>query len=56
MLINIENAKEHPRYKHFPEVKEENYHAFLGTPIINQRQVLGVISMQQKYIRRFSED
>ncbi|MDT0595427.1 phosphoenolpyruvate--protein phosphotransferase [Glaciecola petra] len=54
--INIENAKEHPRYKHFPEVKEDNYHAFLGTPIINQRKVLGVISMQQKNIRRFSED
>lgn len=54
--INIENAKEHPRFKHFPEVKEDNYHAFIGTPIIHQRKVLGVISMQQESIRRFSED
>lgn len=54
--INIENAQEHRRYKHFPEVKEDNYHAFIGTPIIHQREVLGVISMQQEEIRRFSED
>ncbi|MGB3724613.1 MAG: phosphoenolpyruvate--protein phosphotransferase [Glaciecola sp.] len=54
--INIENAPEHPRFKHFPEVKEDNYHAFIGTPIIYQRKVLGVISMQQEKIRRFSED
>ena len=54
--INIENAQEHPRFKHLPEVKEDNYHAFMGTPIIHQRKVLGVISMQQESIRRFSED
>jgi phosphotransferase system enzyme I (PtsP) len=54
--INIENAHQHPRFKHFPEVKEENLHAFIGTPIIYQRKVLGVISMQQENIRRFSED
>lgn len=54
--INIENAHQHPRFKHFPEVKEDNLHAFIGTPIIYQRKVLGVISMQQESIRRFSED
>ncbi|MFW8591627.1 phosphoenolpyruvate--protein phosphotransferase [Glaciecola sp. 2405UD65-10] len=54
--INIENAPAHPRFKHYPEVKEDNYHAFIGTPIIHQRKVLGVISMQQQEIRRFSED
>ncbi|MFT4654603.1 MAG: phosphotransferase system enzyme I (PtsP) [Kangiellaceae bacterium] len=54
--INIENARQHPKYKHFPEVKEDEFHAFIGTPIIYQRKVLGVISMQQESIRRFSED
>jgi len=54
--LNIENAHKHPRFKHYPEVKEENYNAFLGTPIIHQRKVLGVITMQQKAMRRFSED
>ncbi len=54
--INVEDAPSHPRFKHYPEVKEDSYHAFLGTPIIHQRKVLGVISMQQEKIRRFSED
>lgn len=54
--LNIENAPLHPRFKHYPEVNEDAFFAFIGTPIIHQRKVLGVISMQQKSIRRFSED
>ncbi|QCZ95260.1 phosphoenolpyruvate--protein phosphotransferase [Salinimonas iocasae] len=54
--LNIQNAHEHPRFKHYPEVHEENYKAFLGTPIIHQRNVLGVITMQQAKMRFFSED
>lgn len=54
--LNIENAHEHPRFKHFSEVQEENYNAFLGTPIIYQRKVLGVLTMQHQDRRRFSED
>jgi|TARA_Y100001947_G_scaffold159421_1_gene176680 phosphotransferase system enzyme I (PtsP) len=54
--LNIENAHQHPRFKHYPEVKEEHYNAFLGTPIIHQRKVLGVITMQQSAMRKFSED
>ncbi|GAC16802.1 phosphoenolpyruvate--protein phosphotransferase [Aliiglaciecola lipolytica] len=54
--LNILDAQSHPRFKHYPEVKEEKYHAFLGTPIIHQRKVLGVLTLQQKKKRRFSED
>ena len=54
--LNIQDAPNHPRFKHYPEVKEESYHAFLGTPIIHQRKVLGVITMQQSARRKFSED
>lgn len=54
--LNIENAPLHPRFKHFSEVNEDAFFAFIGTPIIHQRKVLGVISMQQKSIRRFTED
>lgn len=54
--LNISDAKAHPRYKHYPEVREEKYHAFLGAPIIHQRKVLGVLTLQQKGKRRFSED
>lgn len=54
--LNIVDAHAHPRFKHYPEVKEEKYHAFLGAPIIHQRKVLGVLTLQQKKKRRFSED
>ena len=54
--INIADAQAHPRFKHYPEVKEESYHAFLGTHIIHQRKVLGVLSIQQKSRRRFGEE
>lgn len=54
--LNIENAHQHPRFKHYPEVKEENYNAFIGTPLIHQRKVVGVLTMQQADMRRFSED
>jgi phosphotransferase system enzyme I (PtsP) len=53
--INIPTAQTHPRFKHFPEVKEEQYNAFLGVPIIHQRRVLGVIAVQQKNSRVFDE-
>lgn len=54
--INIPRAKSHPRFKHFPEVKEDQYNAFLGVPIIHQRRVLGVIAVQQKMSRVFNEN
>lgn len=54
--INLSDAPSHPRFKYYPEVKEELFHAFLGAPIIHQRKVLGVITLQQKKQRRFSED
>jgi phosphotransferase system enzyme I (PtsP) len=54
--LNISDAQRHPRFKHYPEVQEDNYHAFLGAPIIHQRKVLGVLTLQQQHKRRFSED
>jgi phosphotransferase system enzyme I (PtsP) len=54
--INISNAQSHPRFKHYPEVQEEQYHAFLGAPIIHQRKVLGVLTLQQQRKRLFSQD
>ncbi|MFD2097222.1 phosphoenolpyruvate--protein phosphotransferase [Corallincola platygyrae] len=52
--INVADAKQHPRFKYFPEVKEETLCAFLGTPIIHQRKVLGVLVVQQADARQFS--
>ena len=54
--INIDNAPIHPHFKHTPEVEEDALKAFLGTPIIHQSKVLGVISVQQQDIRHFNEN
>lgn len=45
--INLADARAHPRFKLFPEVAEEEYRAFLAAPIIYQKQLLGVIVVQQ---------
>ena len=54
--LNIANARNHPHYIHTPEVEEDDFNAFLGTPIIHQRKVLGILSIQQKQARNFTED
>jgi len=54
--INIADAKNHPHFMHAPEVEEEELVAFLGAPIIHQRKVLGVLTIQQKISRGFNEE
>lgn len=53
--INIENAQEHPKFYYVKQAEEECYRAFLGVPIINQRQLLGAIVVQQREERRYDE-
>jgi len=53
--INIDDAKKHPRFLHVAEIKEDVYRAFLGTPVIYHRQVLGVLIVQQEEPRRYDE-
>jgi phosphotransferase system enzyme I (PtsP) len=53
--INLAKASLHPDFKYFPELGENIYHSFLGTPIIYRKQVLGVLVIQQKTSRQFSE-
>lgn len=50
------DAMAHPRYKYFPETGEERYHSFLGVPIVDQRQPLGVLIMQTSRRRRFTRE
>lgn len=54
--INIVNAQQHPHFIHAPEVQEDEFNAFLGTPIIHQRKVLGILTIQQKVDRYFTEN
>ncbi|MEM6774420.1 MAG: phosphoenolpyruvate--protein phosphotransferase [Pseudomonadota bacterium] len=53
--INLEDAEQHPNFQLLPDIGEEPFHAFLGVPIIHQRDVLGVLVVQQSRRRRFDE-
>ncbi len=54
-LINLADAPTHPSFKYLPEVGEEEFNSFLGVPIMHQRQVLGVLVVQQRTSRQFNE-
>lgn len=53
--INIDDATQHPRFLHVAEIQEDVYRAFLGTPIIYHRRVLGVLIAQQEEPRKYDE-
>ncbi len=53
--LNLELATAHPKYQYFETTGEERYASFLGVPIIHQREVLGVLVLQQVERRRFDE-
>lgn len=53
--INLADAHQHPRFKIFEEASEESYCSFLAVPIIHQKQILGVLVVQQIQQRQFSE-
>ncbi len=53
--VNLENAEAHPSFRLFEGIGEEPFSAFLGVPIIHQRDVLGVLVVQQAEQRRFDE-
>lgn len=53
--VNLEDAEQHENFRFLPDLGEEAFHAFLGVPIIHQRDVLGVLIVQQRRRRRFDE-
>ncbi|MFD1009243.1 MULTISPECIES: phosphoenolpyruvate--protein phosphotransferase [Oceanisphaera] len=54
-LINLADARSHPKFKYLPEAREDAFISFLGAPIIHQRKTLGVLVVQQKQERLFKE-
>lgn len=53
--VNLANARAHECFLMVPTVGEDDYHSFLGVPIIHNRKLLGVIIVQQEEARRFDE-
>ncbi len=48
------DALVHPRYKYFPETGEERYHSFLGVPVLERGEPVGVLVVQTLRRRRFT--
>ncbi|MEW6488338.1 MAG: phosphoenolpyruvate--protein phosphotransferase [Thermodesulfobacteriota bacterium] len=54
--VNVEHADRHPRYKFFPGIGEEVFHAYLGVPLIHRRRPMGVLTVQTVAPRAFTPD
>ena len=50
------NASDDPRFKFFHNLPEDRYQAFLSVPIIAKKEVIGVINVQHKRVRRYRAD
>jgi starch phosphorylase len=56
MPVAVDEVRKHPRFKYFKESGEEEYHSFLGVPLIDRGILQGVLIVQTKEPRVFRED
>ncbi len=49
------DATTHPRFKYFQESGEDPYHSFLGVPVIDRGLLQGVLIVQTREPRDFSQ-
>ena len=54
--INLSDAQSHPAFAYRPETGEEIYHSFLGVPILRAGNTLGVLVVQNRAHRNYSEE
>lgn len=54
--INEPDAHNHPAFSYRPETGEEIYHSFLAVPILRGGEVLGVLTIQNKTQKDYSDE
>src|SRR4030088_202423 len=54
--INLSEAQNHPAFAYRPETGEEIYHSFLGVPVLRAGNTLGVLVVQNRARRTYSEE
>jgi phosphotransferase system enzyme I (PtsP) len=54
--INLSDAHSHPAFSYRPETGEEIYHSFLGVPVLRAGNTLGVLVVQNRAHRTYSEE
>ena len=54
--LNLADAASHPSFKYLPETGEEIYHSFLGVPIMRGGTVIGVLVVQNRTQRHYTDE
>lgn len=55
-LVALQEPQNHPRYRYFKETGEERYHSFLGIPLFDRNIPIGVLVIQSRAPRQFSDE
>lgn len=54
--LNLSDAQAHPDFVYRPETGEEVYHAFLGVPVLRAGRVTGVLVVQNRTRRHYTDE
>ena len=54
--LALADAQSHPNFAYRPETGEEIYHSLMGVPILRGGRVLGVLVVQNRTLRHYTED
>ena len=54
--LALADAQSHPNFAYRPETGEEVFHSLMGVPILRGGRVLGVLVVQNRTLRHYTED
>jgi len=54
--VNLANAESHPAFFYIAETEEERFHSFCGVPLVHTGKVIGVLVVQGRDVRQFSDE
>ncbi|PHQ66839.1 MAG: phosphoenolpyruvate--protein phosphotransferase [Sneathiella sp.] len=54
--LNLSDAQSHPQFAYRPETGEEEYHSLLGTPVLRGGRVIGVLVVQNRTQRSYTDE
>lgn len=55
-VLAIEEPQNHPHYKYFAETGEEQFHSFVGIPLFDRSEPIGVLVIQTRDRHHFTEE
>jgi len=54
--LNLSDARAHPAFAYRPETGEDPFHAFLGVPLLRGGRPIGVLTVQNRTERSYTEE